>query len=93
MTGTYRTTLVTLRSGNSVKVYASPKVRDALHEISGDMSLYQGVRLTTVLDAVYVQGKKDGARQVFEGIDEGVAKVKRVIPHRAPGRPKKKKLK
>jgi hypothetical protein len=29
------------------------------------MTLYHGVRLAQVLAAVYVQGKKDGAREVF----------------------------
>lgn len=91
MAGRYGITTVLLKGRKAVKIYASPKVGDALREISKDMTLYEGVRLSQVLDAVYAQGKKDGAREVFEGLDRSLADVKRVIPHRTPGRPKKKK--
>jgi hypothetical protein len=49
------------------------------------MSLYHGVRLLQVLEATYIQGQKDGARNVFDRIEE----VKAAIPHRAVGRPRK----
>jgi len=42
-----------------------------------------------VLAAVYGQGKKDGARQVFEQVDG----LKGSISHRNPGQPRKRKLK
>lgn len=57
---------------------------DALKEIEKDMGLYKGVRLHQVLEAVYNQGRKDGALKVFEGVDT----MKRQIPHRPPGRPR-----
>ena len=91
MAGRYGITTVPLRGKKVAKVYASPKVGDALREISKDMTLYQGVRLSGVLDAVYVQGKKDGAREAFDGLDRSLADVRKAIPHRPPGRPKKKK--
>lgn len=91
MPGKYKITTVALKRKNSVKVYASPKVGDALREITKDITLYQGVRLVEVLEAVYGQGKKDGAREVFEELDRGLANVKKAIPHRTPGRPRKTK--
>jgi hypothetical protein len=51
------------------------------------MTLYEGVRLASVLEAVYSQGKKDGAREAFDALDQGVAQVKKAIPHKRPGRP------
>lgn len=91
MAGRYSITTVPLKGKKAVKVYASPKVGDALREISKDMTLYQGVRLSQVLEAVYTQGKKDGAREAFGLLDRSLAGVKKAIPHRTPGRPKKAK--
>lgn len=58
-----------------------------MKEISEDMSLYHGVRLSQVLEAAYEKGKKDGAHQVFEKVDG----LKATISHRNPGQPKKTK--
>lgn len=80
---------IALVGNEKISVYAGKPVRDALLEISSDMTLYHGVRLAQVLAAVYVQGKKDGAREVFEQVDG----LKAGISHRNPGQPKKKKLK
>jgi hypothetical protein len=91
MAGRYSITAVPLKGKKVAKVYASPKVGEALREVSEDMTLYKGVRLSEVLDAVYAQGKKDGARETFGGVDRSLADVKKAIPHRTPGRPKKKK--
>lgn len=91
MAGRYSITRVPLKGKNVAKVYASPKVAEALREVSEDMTLYKGVRLSEVLDAVYTQGKKDGARETFDGLDRSLADVKKAIPHRTPGRPRKKK--
>lgn len=33
-------------------------------------TLYKGIRLLQVLETVYVQGKKDGARAAFDVADE-----------------------
>ncbi|MEJ7656956.1 MAG: hypothetical protein WKF33_07995 [Thermoleophilaceae bacterium] len=48
------------------------------------MTVYEGVKLGQLLEAAYNQGKKDGARSVFELVDD----AKKEIPHRRPGRPK-----
>lgn len=80
-------TVIPLLNNEKVAVYAGKKVADALLEISKDMTIYHGVRLAEVLDALYDQGKKDGARYVFQQVDG----LKDVIRHRNPGQPKKKK--
>jgi len=85
----YRTTNVTLHSGAQIKVYASPRVYEALREVTKDLTLYKGVRLAQLLEAVYVQGKKDGARAAFQAIEKGVTQAQELVPHRTPGRPKK----
>lgn len=87
----YRTIPLELKQGAVVPVYTSARVADALQEISANATLYEGVRLTQLLEAAYIQGKKDGAREVFEQLDRGVAEAKRQIPHRPPERPKKKR--
>lgn len=87
----YRTIPLDLpRAQTTVPVRASARVADALGEIKGDMSLYHGVRLLQVLEAVYSQGQKDGAREVFEKLDTSVERAKKEIPHRPVGRPRKR---
>lgn len=78
-------TLVPLPQG-TVPVYFGKHVAEALHEVTVDMTLYKGVRLGQLLQAVYDQGSKDGARNVKESFD----KMMKAIPHRNPGKPKKK---
>lgn len=73
----------------SVAVYASPRISRALDEITEDMTLYHGVRFTQILEAVYTQGKKDGARSAFEELDKKVKEAQKAIPHKNPGKPKK----
>ncbi|WP_133118092.1 hypothetical protein [Burkholderia ubonensis] len=73
----------------NVPVYASPRVAKAMEEITEDMTLYHGVRLSQVLEAVYTQGQKDGARNAIETLENKVAEIKNTVPHRNPGQPKK----
>lgn len=73
-----------------VAVYASPRVAHAMKELTQEMTLYQGVRLTQILDAVYEQGNKDGARKAFDQIHAGVKAAEKAVPHRNPGKPKKR---
>lgn len=77
-------------STQNVAVYASPKVSKALEEITEDLTLYHGVRLSQVLEAVYNQGQKDGARNAITEIQQNLNKTIDKIPHRNPGKPKKK---
>ena len=72
-----------------VAVYATPRVAKALEEVTEDMTLYHGVRLTQLMEAMYQQGKKDGAREAFSELDDKLKEVKKAIPHRNPGKPKK----
>jgi hypothetical protein len=74
-----------------VAVYASPRISNALAEVTKDMTLYHGVRLSQVLQAVYFQGQKDGARHAFAELDKKVQEAQNAIPHRNPGQPKKSK--
>lgn len=72
-----------------VSVYATPKVSKALDEITEDMNLYHGVRLAQVLEAVYIQGQKDGARNAIGTLEQAIADAKKDVPHRNPGKPPK----
>lgn len=74
-----------------VAVYATPKIGKALTEITEDMSLYHGVRLAQVLEAVYTQGQKDGARNAIGTLEEALTIAKEGVPHRNPGKPAKAK--
>jgi hypothetical protein len=71
----------------TIAVYAGKRVSEALTELTDKMTIYHGVKLSQILDAVYAQGKKDGARDVFDRMED----LKRAIPHRNPGHPKKHK--
>jgi hypothetical protein len=83
---TYVKTLVPVSTGN-IAVYAGVRVANALNEVTRDLDLYQGVRLTQLVEAVYQQGKKDGARAVQESFEQ----MMKEIPHLNPGQPKGKK--
>ena len=82
----YLRTNIALPSGE-ITLYVGSKVRSALEEITEDMSLYRGVRLMEVMEAVYAQGQKDGRKEIFEKF-EGLKAGVNYLP---PGRPKKKK--
>ncbi len=82
-------TNVALAQNRIVPVYAGKRIAEALQEVTETMNIYKGVRLAQVLEAVYDQGKKDGARSVFDSVDS----LRREIPHRNPGQPKKKQSK
>ena len=71
----------------TIPVYASPIIAETFKEVSFDMTLYKGVKLFQLLEAIYIQGKKDGARDVFSQVDV----LKGQISHRNPGQPRKHK--
>lgn len=73
-----------------VTVYASPRLADAFREVSMDMDLYKGVKLSQILEAVYEQGKKDGARTMVDAMNMKFEEAKLSVPHKTPGRPRKK---
>jgi hypothetical protein len=88
----YKKNLISLGT-QTVAVYASSHVSTALQAMLGQMNLYDGVKLTQILGAVYDQGRKDGARAAFESVTEKVHEAEATIPHRNPGKPKKPKKK
>ena len=84
----YKKNIVPLSKQN-VAVYATPKISAAL-EVINDMSLFEGVKMTQLLEAIYEQGKKDGARGAIDAIEVKVQEVVKAIPHKNPGQPKRK---
>lgn len=76
-------------TGGTISLYVGSKVRVALEEITTDMTLYHGVRLAEVMQAVYNQGQKDGRREVVEEFE----RIRANLNYLPPGQPKKKKLK
>lgn len=74
-----------------VAVYATPKIAKALGEVTEDMTLYHGVRLAQVMEAIYLQGQKDGARNAIGTLEQALSEAKEGVPHRNPGKPPKAK--
>jgi sulfate adenylyltransferase subunit 1 (EFTu-like GTPase family) len=77
------------KEAEAAPIRMSPRRADAFEKMISEMSMYDGVKLMDVMEAVYVQGRKDGARTVFERIDLNVVEAKRSIPFRGPGRPRR----
>jgi hypothetical protein len=86
----YRTIKVQLRN-TEASVYTSPKVARALEDILEDATLWDGIKIGQIMEAVYLQGAKDGARRAFDETDRSLADVKKRVPHKKPGRPKGRK--
>ena len=80
-------------SSGDIEIYASPRISKALHEATSEMDVYQGVKLGEVIEAVYLQGKKDGRREVRTMLDDSLGVIDQKLPSRLPGQPKKKKKK
>ena len=78
-------------ANTELTLYAGSKLTGAVEDIVNKASLYEGVKLAQIMEAVYVQGQKDGARRAFEQIDQRVAEAKQVVPHKRPGQPRKRK--
>jgi hypothetical protein len=89
MAGKYRKSIIAISGDRKVTVYASARVSHALNVID-NMSMYDGVKILDLLATVYAQGKKDGARDAFQAIDGKVREAKTTVPHRNPGKPKKR---
>ncbi len=83
-----RSTVIQLANG-TIKVYAGKKISEALETIDS-LGLYKGVRMIQLVEAVYQQGHKDGAKAVFDARRQSDALLEKSIPHRPPGRPTKK---
>lgn len=85
----YRTAKLQLAK-SELTIRGSQKLVAAVETITDDMSLYHGVKFAQILEAVYEQGRKDGARAAFEQIDSGVKAAMKAVPHKNPGRPRKR---
>lgn len=83
----YQKNLIVL-SKSTISVYASPRVSAALETVTEDLTLYQGVRLVELLEAIYSQGAKDGARLAFEVSSSKQKEAEKLVPHRNPGKPR-----
>jgi hypothetical protein len=76
-----------LKNEINISVYAGVKVTLALNEVKEKLdTLYHGVRLAEVLEAFYVQGLKNGRREMIEKMDA----LKSGVKYLPPGQPKKK---
>lgn len=84
----YKTVTVQLAK-TELALRGSQKLVHAVRTLTDDMSLYEGVKFGQILEAVYAQGKKDGARAAFDEVDSGLKKAMKAIPHKNPGRPRK----
>lgn len=85
----YRTIKLDGAKKGEIAVLASPRTADALEEIVKNADLYDGVKLTQIMEAVYVQGHKDGARQAIEQLEAELTTVRKKLAPRRPGRPKR----
>ncbi|MET0601669.1 MAG: hypothetical protein ABW167_06735 [Baekduia sp.] len=85
----YRTIKFPGKKGKEIAVLASARTADALAEIVQNADLYDGVKLTQIMDAVYAQGRKDGAREAIGKVETELKAVQRQLAPRRPGRPKK----
>lgn len=84
----YRTVKVSLAK-TDLTIRGSRKLVKAVEDLTKEMSLYSGVKFSQILEAVYEQGKKDGARHAFEETVRALDTAKKTVPHRNPGRPTK----
>ncbi len=71
-----------------VAIYSNQKVLDALDEISAEMPLYKGVRLMQVIEAVYLQGTKDGKHEILDAAAARDKELQKLRPKKI-GRPRK----
>lgn len=85
----YRTIKVQLRK-TEVSVYTSPNVASALEDVLAEANAYDGIKIGQIMEAVYLQGTKDGAFRAFGEVDRGVAEAKKLVPHKKPGRPRRR---
>jgi hypothetical protein len=80
--------ITTVVPKGTIKIYANARVADALEQLTAEMTLYHGVKLGQVIDAVYQQGVRDGRREVFERLER--LESDPGLRHRNPGRPRRR---
>jgi len=85
----FRTIPLELPQAGKVLIYTSARVADVLEDIVGEMPVWEGVQVLSLLQAAYQQGTKDGARAAFDAIDAANTAAKKSIRYKNPGRPRK----
>jgi hypothetical protein len=76
--------------GSDVVVYGGVMLKKAYDALADNMNTYQWAKFTMLLEAAYKKGSIDGANEAFEQIDKGVRQALKAVPHKLPGRYKKK---
>jgi hypothetical protein len=90
MAGKPRSMKIVITLQNSkLTLYGGARIAAAAADLAKDMSTYDGVKYVQIMEAVYKQGRKDGAAAAFDSIDKNVRAARQGIPHRNPGQPKK----
>ena len=83
----YKTLTIQLtKKRKPLKLYTNERVVSAFGEVTEKLeTVYYGTRLDQVLEAVRKHGQREGRAQAFEKLDA----VKKSLPHRFPGRPRR----
>ena len=82
----YQAVKLQITKGKVLKLHTSESIATAVKEVKEHLKQtrpYETVRFRQAFEAVYKQGKKDGAGQVFEAVDS----LKTGIVHRPPSHP------
>jgi acetoin utilization deacetylase AcuC-like enzyme len=79
----YQAVKLPITKGKVLKLHTSESIATAVKEVKEHLKQtrpYEAIRFRQAFEAVYWQGKKDGAGQVFEAVDS----LKARIAHRPP---------
>jgi hypothetical protein len=82
----YQAVKLRITKGKVLKLHTSESIATAVKEVKEHLKQtrpYEAVRFRQAFEAVYKQGKKDGAGQVFEAVDS----LKTRIAHRPLSHP------
>jgi hypothetical protein len=82
----YKTVEIQKKGAQELTLRTSATVQNAYKHLE-QLSIFDFSRVLTLIYAAYSQGKKDGARAVFEDLDAALDDIKKDNPHRLPGRP------
>lgn len=72
----------------AVPIYSNQRVLDALDEVMGDITTYRGVKLISVMEAVYQQGVKNGKEEVLDAQAAAMREVEKNLRPKKIGRPR-----
>lgn len=86
----YKTTTINLSETKRVKLYTSQRVLNAVSHLEATLQVFEWSRVLNLCEAFFEHGKKEGARAAFEALELGMQNAKAKIPHRRPGKPKRR---